>query len=62
MFKAVLSTEGILKLGSIFWMNLVNLVEYFLTNKTQKMEMNALLSEKIETTFFAMTRCSLPYI
>ena len=42
-------------------MNLVSL-EYFLTNKTQNMDPNALLSEKIETIFFAMTRCSLPYI
>ena len=31
-------------------MNLVNL-EYFLTNKTQNMDLNALLSEKIETIF-----------
>ena len=35
-------------------MNLVSL-EYFMTNKTQNMDMNALLSEKIETIFFAMT-------
>ena len=44
--KADLSTEsinilGILELGSIFWMNLVSL-EYFLTNKTQKMDLNSL--------------------
>ena len=26
------------------------------------MDLNALLSEKIETIFFAMTRCSLPYV
>ena len=42
-------------------MNLVGL-EYFLTNKTKNMDLNALLSEKIETIFFAMTRCSLPYL
>ena len=42
-------------------MNLVSL-EYFITNKTQNMDLNALLSKKIETIFFAMTRCSLPYI
>ena len=66
MWKADLSTEsinilGILELGSIFWMNLVSL-EYFVTNKTQNMDRNALLSEKIETIFFAMPRCSLLYI
>ena len=36
-------------------MNLVTL-EYFLTNKTQNMDLNALFSEKIGTIFFAMTR------
>ena len=41
-------------------MNLISL-EYFQTNKTQNMDLNALLSEKIETKFFAMTRCSLPH-
>ena len=64
-YKADLSIEsinirGILELGSIFLMNLVSL-EYFLTNKTQNMNLNALLSEKIGTIFFAMTRCSLLY-
>ena len=66
MYVADLSTEsinilGILELGEIFWMNLVSL-EYFLTNMTQNMDFNALLSEKIETIFFAMTRHSLLYI
>ena len=42
-------------------MNLVSL-EYFLANKTQNMDLNASISEKIETIFFAMTRCSLLYI
>ena len=42
-------------------MNLVSL-EYFLTNKTQNMDLNALLLEKFEAIFFATTRCSLPYI
>ena len=42
-------------------MDLVSL-EYFLTNKTQNIDLNALISEKIETIFFAMTRCSLLYI
>ena len=65
MKKADFSTKSInilgnLKLGSIFWMNLVSL-EYFLTNKTQNMDLNALHSEKIETIFFAMSKCSLPY-
>ena len=41
-------------------MNLVSL-EYFLTNKTQNMDMNALLYYKIETLFFDMTRYSLLY-
>ena len=55
--KAELSTEsinilGILELGLIFWMNLVSL-KYFLTNKAQNIDLNALLSEKIETIFFA---------
>ena len=48
---------GILELGEIFWMNLISLA-YFLTNKTQYMDLkdlNALLSQKIETLFFAMT-------
>ena len=58
--KDDLSTEsinilGILELGLIFWMDLVSL-EYFLTNKIQNMDLNALLSEKIKTFFFAMTR------
>ena len=52
---------GILELGSILWMNLVSL-EYFLKNKTQNMDLNALLSEKIKTIFFAITRCSLLYV
>ena len=39
-------------------MNLVSL-EYFQTNKTQNMDLNALLSEKIETIFFAMISYSL---
>ena len=39
-----------LELGSIYEINLVSL-EYFLTNKTQNMDLNALLSEKIETIF-----------
>ena len=60
MQKADLCTEsinirGILELGSIFGMNLVSL-EYFLTYKTQNMDLNAVLSEKIETIFFVMTR------
>ena len=41
-------------------MNLVSL-EYFLTNKTQNMDLNALFAKKIETIFFAMTRYSLLY-
>ena len=41
-------------------MNLVSL-EYFLTNKTQNMDQNALLSDKIETIFFAMTKYSTAY-
>ena len=58
-----MSTESInilaiLEFGSIFWMNLVSL-EYFLTTKTQNIDMNALLSEKIERIFFAMTEYSL---
>ena len=66
MYKAYLSTKsinilGILELGPIFWMNLFNL-EYFLTNKTQNMDLNSLPSEKIETIFFAMTRYSLLYL
>ena len=36
---------GILELGSIFWMNFISL-EYFLTYKTQNMDLKALLSEK----------------
>ena len=42
-------------------MNLVSL-EYFLTNKTKNKDLNALLSEKIETIFSAMTRYSLLYL
>ena len=42
-------------------MNLVSL-EYFLTYKNQNMDLNALLSQKIETIFFAMTRCILLYV
>ena len=42
-------------------MNLVVSLEFFLTNKTQNIDLNALLSEKIETICFAMTRCSLLY-
>ena len=44
----------------LWWINFS--LEYFLTNKTQKMDLNALVSEKNWTIFFAMTRYSLLYL
>ena len=63
-----LSTEstnilGILELGSIFWMNLVNL-EYLRpkwVGRSKNMNENGLLSEIFETRYFGTTRCRLPY-
>ena len=54
MQKVDFSTKSINILGIL---DLVSL-EYFLTNKTKNMDLNALLSEKIEITFFAITAYS----
>ena len=43
-------------------MNLVSLVYFLTSSKTQFMDLNALLSEKIETIFLDMTRYSLLYL
>ena len=64
IYKADLSIEsinilGILELGSIFWMNLLVSLDYFLTNSIQNMDLLCCMlyfQRKVKQYFFAMTR------